>query len=950
MGCPDPNLIAELGVGVLPKEEWPSIAEHVASCVECRGAVELLRRSWLMGNKAGAAAIARGASFGRFTVIECIGAGAMGAVYAAYDPELDRKVALKVLHATSEQQRLVAEARAMARLAHPNVVQVLDLGVEQGRVYLAMEFVAGRTLAHWLTEQPRSQKELLRVLIEAGRGLAASHAASLTHCDFKPANVLVGYDGRLRVTDFGLARVGSPQAGAPVTSDLQHSTEMAGTPLYMSPEQWRGEAAGPAADQFSFCVVAWEALYGELPFEAGRPPTIQNLAESVLAGRLRIPPDARGVRPWLRKILSRGLSREPTQRFHSMNALLGALADDPVAVRRRVARLAVAALAVAALSIAGFHFVQQQRQFCRGAESRLAGIWNAPRKQVIRRAFAATALPYADYAWNSVERTIDAYARDWAAMHTDACVATRLRGEQSEDVLDLRMSCLSERLAELQASSDLLASADAKVVEKAVQMAAAFSPLRGCADIDSLRALLRPPRDPAARVSVEAVRAQIARAMAYEEIGKYDQGIKVAQQAVAAARAIHYAPVEAEALARLATLQMRAESSDPLIEKSLEDAFYAAESSRHDEIAARSAALMVRLLGDGGKARRAEAGRWERLARAALQRHGSDWVSQAMLEDSLGLIAADEAKYDEAIAKYRLALSLIEKVFSVDHRSIIAIHHHIGGALEGQGKYQEAIVEYRVAMANLARTYGPDHPDIGHSHNNIATILSIQGHYDDALAEANLALSGWLKAFGPDHILVAAARVNVASALQGNRRFAEAIAENRRAMAIWEKANGPADPDVANCHNNIATVHVEQGRYTEALVELRHARTILEKSLPPNHPWLLNAQVNMGDVLRHQGKYHQALAAQRPAYLLLEKTLGAEHPFTAMARAGIGQSLLELHAVPQAIEHLARAIKVLEAKAPNPVLLGEYRSWYARALTEERRNIAKARYLAYKAR
>lgn len=285
-----------------------------------------------------------GTSVGRYVLRESIGAGGMGAVYAAYDPELDRTVAVKLLHAGVDEARLVREAKAMAKLAHPNVVAVYDVGTYAGGVFLTMELVDGVTLKTWLKEAPRSWRDVVRVFVDAGRGLAAAHAQGIVHRDFKPENVLIGRDGRVRVLDFGIA--GDSRAPAPERPEL--ASEFAGggqdgrltgwgvvmgTPAYMAPEQFLGVETDERTDQYSYAVALWEALFGERPHRAD---SLEALAAVVWRGTL---PDvtAHDVPGWLTRIVTRGLSVFPAQRYRSMNALLAdidaGLASDASAAR-----------------------------------------------------------------------------------------------------------------------------------------------------------------------------------------------------------------------------------------------------------------------------------------------------------------------------------------------------------------------------------------------------------------------------------------------------------------------------------------------------------------------------------------------------------------------------------------------------------------------------------------
>lgn len=312
-----------------------------------------------------------GVKIGRFVVEGQLGAGAMGVVYAAHDRELDRRVALKVLKGGGDQEallRLQREGQAMARVTHPNVITVHEAGIQGRLVFLAQELLDGGSLRQWL-EQPRSQREILDKFIAAGRGLAAAHAAGLVHRDFKPDNVLLGKDGRVRVSDFGLARSLAGLETMPAkrnldtrdgtTRDIAHSPmatmtrtgAVMGTPLYMSPEQHRGEPADERSDQFSFCVALYQALYGEQPY-AGK--TVVALADAVIAGRMQPPPKSAKVPAHLRRILLRGLSTDPAQRYPSMDALLADLTRDPSRKLRRFGIAATLVVLVAGAVVGGY--------------------------------------------------------------------------------------------------------------------------------------------------------------------------------------------------------------------------------------------------------------------------------------------------------------------------------------------------------------------------------------------------------------------------------------------------------------------------------------------------------------------------------------------------------------------------------------------------------------------
>ncbi len=331
-------------------------------------------------------AMVAGDVVGRHQIVSVLGAGGMGRVYRAKDPDLNRDVAIKVLHRAPGsgsgglEHRLMREAQAMAKLSHPNLATVYDVGTVRGEVYIAFEFIDGMTLGKWMREPGRTVAEKLEALRAAGRGLAAAHSAGVIHRDFKPDNVLVAKDGSVKVVDFGLARgVGSevkvepkPGDSDALSVDLTLTGSILGTPAYMAPEQHKGMAADERADQFGFAVSAWEALYGERPF---RGKTIQMVAMAICDGAIAEPAAvaAAQVPAGVQAALRRALAVEPAERFADMNALLAALAGAPVAAAGRKRRLLMVAAAAAVIIGVGVGLLLWKRSRG-GDEVRFGGV------------------------------------------------------------------------------------------------------------------------------------------------------------------------------------------------------------------------------------------------------------------------------------------------------------------------------------------------------------------------------------------------------------------------------------------------------------------------------------------------------------------------------------------------------------------------------------------------
>jgi tRNA A-37 threonylcarbamoyl transferase component Bud32 len=375
--CLAEDTLSAFADGQLGPSEIARMDAHLGGCAACGalvahvlttgGALASAEASRSLAPAERAPTLEPGTRVGRYVVLEQVGVGAMSTVYAAQDPELDRRVALKLLRADARgddlRARLYREAKAMARLAHPNVITVHDVGAYGSQLFVAMELVTGGTLRGWLARAPRGWRAILETFAQAGRGLACAHAAGLVHRDFKPDNVLVSEDGRVRVTDFGLVRASQDEApevdaATPLAADLvttiTRTGALVGTPAYMAPEQLRGEATDARSDMFGFCVALYEALYEERPFE-GR--NVGRLRSTTASGVVRPTPRGSDVPDGVRDALLVGLRPRPADRYASMDALLDALAaatpaGDPAPARAPARRASAARRWAAGLAMA----------------------------------------------------------------------------------------------------------------------------------------------------------------------------------------------------------------------------------------------------------------------------------------------------------------------------------------------------------------------------------------------------------------------------------------------------------------------------------------------------------------------------------------------------------------------------------------------------------------------
>jgi hypothetical protein len=511
---------------------------------------------------------------GRYVVGDRLGNGGMGVVYRATDPELQRDVALKVLQPAQlgderARLRMQEEARTLASLDHPNIVEIHDILVVEGQMVLVMPLLSGRTLADWARATRPSWRAVVEAYAQAGDGLAAAHSVGVVHRDFKPGNAMMLESGRVRVLDFGLARrpsagpdaVPDPGARAPATSTdasrLTHTGAVLGTRGYAAPEQIHGGVATPASDQFSFCASMHTALEDVVPFAGD---SVEEELASIHAGRVRRGASDRPVPAWLRALIRRGLAADPASRFPSMKALLAELRRPRGWPRWRVPVL-VGGTAVAALT-AAFTTARAMtgERPCDGGAASIAPVWGLGARVQVAVATAVVDSPALSAVRPRVLHELDAYRDRWQLLHLRACVEHR-RSNESADLLDRRARCLAHRLDDLASSVKVLRSIDRATATTALATVTGMPSLDECADLERLGAAVAPP-PPAQRTAVDAVRASLAYARALDDGGRVQDALAQAGNAVADAERIGYRPVIAEAALLHGRILGESESDD----------------------------------------------------------------------------------------------------------------------------------------------------------------------------------------------------------------------------------------------------------------------------------------------------------------------------------------------------------------------------------------------------
>ncbi|MDY7091771.1 MAG: serine/threonine-protein kinase [Acidobacteriota bacterium] len=685
----------------------------------------------------------RGLSLGRYLLLESLGQGGMGVVFSAFDPELDRKVAIKVLRGDLLQSevaraRLVREAKAIAQLAHPNLVRVYDASAVGDQFFLAMELIEGRTLAQWLAEKRRSWREVVRLFLDFGEGLYAVHQAGLVHRDVKPSNVMVTEDGRGVLVDFGLARLvdravedslSEDSAGtsegsarllaAPVTQ--QHGA--VGTPAYMSPEQRRGEAADHRSDQFSFCACLYEALYGRAAFSVERPDRSGQEGDERASGA-RVP-------RWLHRVLQRGLAEEPGQRFASLADLLSALRRDP-ARRWRWAALAAGFLMIlGAVAWSSYRFADPG-QLCQGADAKLAAVWGESAQSELQSSLLASGSPMAESAWNFVQRSLGDYTERWRTSRIQACEATRLRGEQSEAMLDLQVACLDHRLLEVRAAVDVLGDLEAPDLGR-VPAVLRLPALEGCSDLGALMALKAPPADPAIQQRVEVLREEVAELRARAQAGQLEEVIDRTPEVLAEIDQLGYEPLAAEARLELSRSKVFGGDLTGAREMMLEAVELALES-RHDEVLANALIFLVINRRFAGDLEGVE--HWSRLARAAVERRSRPDL-EAGLEFALGMVANMKGERAAAIEHFQAFLEHPEGTLHSPYQA----YHNIAIAYLGAGEPERAAEALETSLARQLEAGLELSPDRVLSLALLSQIRKRQGRYEESLEILERALA-----------------------------------------------------------------------------------------------------------------------------------------------------------------------------------------------------------------
>jgi len=800
----------------------------------------------------------RGQSIGRYIVIERLGAGGMGVVFAAYDPELSRRVAIKVLHghqrSSTAQARLLREAQALARVAHPRVVAVHDVGLHEGRVFLAMEHVEGQTLRGFMADPAHGLADRLAVLIAAGEGLAAAHRAGLVHRDFKPDNVMIGAAGEVKVMDFGLARapggdslasdefVDGAEPSGPVaqlgnTNELTVAGAVMGTPAFMAPELLAGEAADARSDQFAFAVTAYEALFGVRPFVG---TNLSALAFAIAEGRI-VEPAKHRVPPWLRRVVRRGLAEDPDARWPDIDSMLDALRDKPRRLRRR-RWFASAALGLSAGAGALFASLLTSQspalEACTELVTELDGRWTADARARLGSAIGG------EVASATVLELLDGYAQAWDAASADNCASTHVAQTQSQRVDELRESCLRHRrIAFEQLVTGLIE--DPRARAQAVEAAARLPAIAACADVAGLELEPTLPDDRALREQVEDLRDELAAIESLLEMRQTEAGLRRARALAEAAKRLGHPPLDAEAALVLGRALAQSDALAAGVGE-LRRAYFGAVGCGHARVQAKAASELVYTVGYLQQ-QHAEGAEWAEHGQAIVARVARDGLIEADMHHAIGVLRHSSGDTLGSLAAYTRAYELRVATLPEQHPDLASSLYALGSIAHRLGELDTARDFHERALAMRRSLYGPDHLVPTASLNNLALVLRDQGELEQAKHALEQALAATERSGA--YTNVARTLTNLADLERRLDALPRARELEERSLALRRAAVGDDHPEVADSIVSLARIARDQGLLDEAEAFARDGVARLERDFASGHPEIAAAQLVLTSVL-----------------------------------------------------------------------------------------------------
>jgi len=913
-----------------------------------------------------------GARVGRYWVIDHIGSGGMGAVYRAFDPDLNRQVALKILRMravpsrdeSADRARLLREAQALAQVSHPNVIAVHDVGVVEGSVFIAMELVPGVSLRSWLKDGDRDRDDVLGVLLQAGDGLAAAHASGLVHRDFKPDNVIVGDDGRVRVIDFGLARAaesdeddqsedGDRESGdgpdavprellsqtgtLSTTSDMlgesmTRTGALLGTPRYMAPEQFLRATTDAKADQFAFCVAAYDAICKTRPFIGGE---FEDLRANVLTGQIQPPRPEANAPKHLVRALARGLATSPAKRYPSMNELLAELRRDPWRWWRRGGLAAALAAVVAVTAVttrAG-----TAGPTCENSAAKLAGVWDLTRRAAVQKSFETSPHPGAARAWERTAPILDRFASEWSETDQASCRATLIRGEQSELLFERRARCLRRHRQQVAGFVALLESdLDADLVDKAAEAAGKIADLKECADDERLLDEAPLPDEPAARARVEAGLEAVDRALMLERAGRYKESYASLETLEKDTRDIDYAPLRARVMFKFGMLTDKsgdAAAAEPMYYETISVAGKARDSLMGAQAWNELLWVVGYRLG-----RYKEALSLVPAAAYAIGFAGNDERLVAQHLSYLGVLQYGVGKYEESLASFEESVALWEKSGKAHVQDLAKELGNLGIALAANDRGEEAIAANERSLELFEKSLGRGHPMTKEPLSNLADARAARGEFDRALALHAEVLDMLVERLGDRHPEVANIHRRIGETYLRMEEYGKAAASLAKALGLIEERFGVDHQQTVASMASLGRAYSASGRFDEAEPLLERSERATRTALGDGHPTLVPILSAQGENEFRRGAYARARARFEAARQVAVDHHGIGHPAVATLDVSLTRADVRLGAARAALARAVTAHEALTARAQDKPGFESATSaaWAAFALAEAR--------------
>lgn len=903
---------------------------------------------------------APGARIGRYLSLDTLGRGGGGEVFAAFDPVLDRKVAIKLLHGTEEAKpALIREGRMLAKVVHPAVVEVYEVGFHEGQAFMAMELVGGGDLQDFANEQRElaDTGAIIDALLQVADGLAAAHAAGVVHGDIKPSNVLRSEAGPFKVSDFGIARMQSGEL-------TEGFNKPVGTPAFMAPEQHAGALADERTDQYSFCVTAWVALTGVLPYSQGSVSRSTKDASLSATGPLDDLETLKqeGPPPWppehrvdgnVVDALRRGLSAEPDARWPTMAALVAELRPNLGRARLRRAGVGVGLVAAAGLGVVGVQTYQHQRavEGCEDAGAEIRQAWNADTSPQLRATLESSERSYAKATVDRVLPRMEAWADEWASTRTAGCTKHLVDGTWDDDLSARAAWCLEEQRIGFTGAVERL-TVSAKSVDGAVALATSLRSPKECADVGSLMRRPLPPSDEERETRIAALR-ELATARALDRTGDRAEGL----EAIDRVKALLGPESESPMLARAfeAEGKLRSHAGEYAASEAASSRAYSLAAGQEDWSTAAWAAESLIFVVGIQLDRPVEGVAWETHARVAADLSGDPFrLHETSRTANLAAVRRAMGAYDEAIALHEQTLELLSESLGTDHPLRATTLGNLAAVYMNTGEAKRALELFEEAAELRKKSLGPDHPSTLSSLANLAGGLAKTGQLDRAKEGSLDVLARRERALGPSHPDVATTLDNVgaihnllaefelgAKALTRSLEIRRAVAPGTLAeaqtlshlatsksslgdskaavelleqcLAIRERVNGPDHAKVGEALINLGTEHFILEDLERAEQMFARAKDIYANALGTSHPGYGAAVNNLGDVALEAERYPDAIELYEQAHAIWAKSLGPKHPHTATAQSRVGTAWLAMGDAKKARPFLEQSIAAFEA-------------------------------------